>query len=116
MVSSFLEHLWNRANAVWQMDLQLAPATTVLVGPNRSLVHSRYKSRPVCRANGGRYKGFGKPKSRLGQGIQIRRLDRLLPVAGKVGRHVVDNDPNYIRAIGRYSYASDQPAQQRQDS
>ena len=31
----------------------------------------------------------------------MRRLDHRLPVGGEIGRHVVDDDPEDVRRIGR---------------
>jgi hypothetical protein len=49
------------------------------------------------------------------QPIDIRRLDQLLAIAGEIRRHVVDDEPEHVRARFRGDYGLSHACQREND-
>ena len=81
------------------MNLHFSTAAPVMMRANGCLVHPGDESRTISRADWGRHIGVGKQHSILRQLIKVRSLDRRFSVAGEIGRHIIDDDPQNVGAI-----------------
>ena len=107
-----------RQNAVGQVNLLHAAAATVLVGTDARLVHAGYERRSAGGTYWRRDKGAAEARTFPGEPIHGGGLDQLLAVAREVGRHIVYDEPQNIRAFGGLAdpWQTDQPRQDKTDT
>jgi hypothetical protein len=67
------------------------------------------------RTNRGSDECFGEHRSGLGEFVDVRRFDERLTVAGEVGRHIVDNDPENVGSRGTCRGGGEPGGQQRNE-
>ena len=109
VVAGLLEERRHRLDALGQMNLQLAAPAAVMMGADGGLIHPGDQRRPAGRADRRGDEGAGEPRAlraRAGPraGVSISGL----AVAGEIRRHVVDDEPEDVRAFGFAGEGSEQ--------
>ncbi len=97
-----LEEYGDRFNPRGEMNLFFPATTSMMVGSDGGLVTAGDEGRPTRGADRSGDKCLRKSNPALSESIDMGGLDELLTVAGKVCRHIVDDDPNDVgRLVGR---------------
>jgi hypothetical protein len=69
----------------------------MLVSADAGLIHPGDQRRAACRAHGCRDERIAELRSLAGEAVHVRRLDCHFAIARKVGRHVIDDEPQDVR-------------------
>ncbi|SVE53515.1 uncharacterized protein METZ01_LOCUS506369 [marine metagenome] len=103
-------------DAVGQLDTVLAALAAVMVGADRGLIHPRDHGRAKGRADRRGRVGPRESQALLRKAIDVRHLNRLLAIARKVCRHVVNHELNNVGLHGgvRVRRREQRPRQKQQ--
>lgn len=110
VVSGSLQECRERLDALGQLDAVLSSTAAVVMRPDRGLVAARDHRRAAARADRRSHEGAGELRPFPREPVDVRGLDQALTVAGKIRRHVIDDDPEQVRARVR----RDQDGKKRQ--
>ena len=95
-VAGFLKNLRQRLHLIGQMNFQLTPATSMMMGSDGRLIHPCDQRRTTSRADRRCDIGPRELGAFCSQSINGGCLHKLFAVAGKVRRHVIDDEPKNV--------------------
>jgi hypothetical protein len=91
-----LHHRREWLDARGESEAVLPASAAVVVRPDRRLVTARDQRRTAAGANWSGDERVGESGSLRGEPVDVRGRDRRFSVAGKIRRHVVNDEPEYV--------------------
>ena len=98
-ISRLLQESGKRLDFAGQLNAMFPPAAAMMMRPDARLIHPRDHRRPAARTHRRRHKSTGEARPAVSEGIDVGRGDESLTVAGKIRRHVVNDEPEDVRTI-----------------
>ena len=114
-VAGLLKQFGNRPNPIRQLDAVLPSPTPVMMGTDRVLVHAGDHGGAKGRAYRRGGIGPSEEQSVLRQLVNCGRLNSLFAVTGKIGRHVVDHEPENIGLVWDFRNSARQSQSEKKD-
>ena len=85
-------------DALGEVDFHLPASAAVVMCANRRLIAARDERGSARRANRGGHVSAGETGALCGERVEVRCRNAFFPVAGEMGRHVIHDKPEHVRA------------------